>query len=277
MKSKKGSTTTTTLRTDEIRLPAGADPGACDEALIAELVANIRVLGLVNPLTVRSTAEGHVLVAGLHRFVAAQKLGLTEVPVRVVVTNDRKARAITLAENLVRAHRPALQSAALKELHELLSDGDRLDAEDGAPRTGARPGTITATAAVAGVSRSAASRALKRARVAAPEVAEAEAAGKLAPTAVDELTRLEPEQQRKVLPIALGRSRDEVRSVVNAELGSSAAKPIRQAISKFMFAVNQDAVSALPPADRRIVLEELGAAIERASGVVSRLKVPKVA
>jgi hypothetical protein len=297
-KSNSSSSTTTStaklegaavnaMRIENIRLPAGVDPTACDEALIAELTSNIRVLGLVNPVTVRQTPDGFILVAGLHRLVAAQRLGLAEIPVRVVAANDRKARAITLAENIVRAHRPS-RAAALKELHDLLSEGDTFDNQDRSPRTpeaaagepgastGPRPGTITATAAVAGVSRTTASKALKRARAAAPAVAEAEASGKIAASAVDELTRLTPVQQVKVLPLVVGRPRDEVRAVVDAQLGGS-VKPIRKAIAKFMSVVNAETVATLPPADRRAVTDELKAAVDHVTAVLVHLKVQKVA
>jgi ParB family chromosome partitioning protein len=75
-----------------------------DEQKIEELAQNIKSQGILNRLIVRRIAgtDKYELVAGGRRFRAAQKAGLSEVPVVVKKLADDESLAIALTENLQR-------------------------------------------------------------------------------------------------------------------------------------------------------------------------------
>lgn len=74
-----------------------------DQAALDELAASIREKGVLQPILVRPKAGGYELVAGERRFRAAQKAGLTEIPVHIKDLTEREALEIALVENLQRA------------------------------------------------------------------------------------------------------------------------------------------------------------------------------
>jgi len=68
-----------------------------------ELVASIKLHGILQPLLVRPVSRGgYELVAGERRYRAATEAGLSSVPVVVKELNDESAWAIALIENLQR-------------------------------------------------------------------------------------------------------------------------------------------------------------------------------
>ena len=74
-----------------------------EQEKIDELADSIREHGVLSPLTVRSIDDGYYqIIAGERRWRAARAAGLTEVPVRVVVADDRKTLELSLVENLQR-------------------------------------------------------------------------------------------------------------------------------------------------------------------------------
>ena len=74
-----------------------------DQAALAELMESIRQYGLIQPITVRPLDSGYYqIIAGERRWRAAREAGLTEVPVRVVEADDRRAMELALVENLQR-------------------------------------------------------------------------------------------------------------------------------------------------------------------------------
>lgn len=87
-----------------------------DEASLAELAASIRAQGIMQPILVRAVdatpgAERYEIVAGERRWRAAQKAGLTEVPVLVRVIPDEQALAMALIENIQRENLNPLEEA----------------------------------------------------------------------------------------------------------------------------------------------------------------------
>jgi len=101
---------------DEIRVEDGFNPrGEFDEKQLSELEASIRQSGLITALTVRPNGEGYILVAGERRLIAAERAGLTEVP--VVVRRGSDALAAAIAENLIREDLdPVEEARALERL-----------------------------------------------------------------------------------------------------------------------------------------------------------------
>ncbi len=87
---------------------------------LEDLSNSIRTKGLVQPLIVRpaSTLEGgYEIVAGERRWRAAQKAGVTQVPVIVRDLTDRQLLEIAIIENVQRADLNALEEAlGYKEL-----------------------------------------------------------------------------------------------------------------------------------------------------------------
>ncbi len=71
-------------------------------AKIAELAEDLKVRGLLEPIVVRLEDDKPVLVAGLRRTKAAEKLGWTEIDAHIVAMSADEARAAQLAENIKR-------------------------------------------------------------------------------------------------------------------------------------------------------------------------------
>ena len=70
---------------------------------VEDLMQSIKAIGLINPIVVRTTAEGPMLVAGERRLQASLKLGLNEVDVRFFENlSPEEAEVIELEENIKR-------------------------------------------------------------------------------------------------------------------------------------------------------------------------------
>ena len=82
------------------------------ENAIKELALSIREVGLLQPITLRSTASGYELVAGERRLRACKMLGMKEISA-IVVPNMRECEAALLAmiENLQREDLHFLEEA----------------------------------------------------------------------------------------------------------------------------------------------------------------------
>jgi ParB family chromosome partitioning protein len=79
---------------------------------IAELENSIRAAGLLQPVTVRSTADGAFqLVAGERRVRAATRLGWSDIPAIVADVDDQSLLTLALIENLQRADLNPLEEA----------------------------------------------------------------------------------------------------------------------------------------------------------------------
>ena len=84
-----------------------------DEAALAELAASIAAQGVLQPLVVRSKAQGGFeLIAGERRWRAAQQAGLQQVPVVLKQVSDQEASTIALVENIQREDLGAMEQAA---------------------------------------------------------------------------------------------------------------------------------------------------------------------
>jgi len=74
-----------------------------DDAALEELTDSIRQYGLIQPITVRKIDSGYYqIIAGERRWRAARAAGLSEVPVRILEADDRRAMELALVENLQR-------------------------------------------------------------------------------------------------------------------------------------------------------------------------------
>lgn len=79
---------------------------------VEALVASIREVGLLNPITVTPTDEGFALVAGMHRLEACRALGMTAVP---AITLDLDANQRIIAECDENLCAPSLTAAERAE------------------------------------------------------------------------------------------------------------------------------------------------------------------
>lgn len=92
-----------------------------DEDALAELVASIREVGLLQPVVVRPVSpKGYELVMGERRWRAVQQAGLAMIPAIVKVTTDDALLRDALLENLHRASLNPLEEAAAYQ--QLLDD-----------------------------------------------------------------------------------------------------------------------------------------------------------
>jgi ParB family transcriptional regulator, chromosome partitioning protein len=84
-----------------------------DEESLASLSESIAEIGLLQPIVVRTTDTGFVLVAGERRLRAAKRAGLTEIPAYVRPPGDDPGSLIeALVENLQREDLTPLEEAA---------------------------------------------------------------------------------------------------------------------------------------------------------------------
>ena len=90
------------IPTDAIRPNPMQPRQVFQEAGLKDLAASIRQNGILQPLTVRRTAEGWELVAGERRLRAARMAGLTHVPCLETAADDRRSALLALVENLQR-------------------------------------------------------------------------------------------------------------------------------------------------------------------------------
>jgi ParB family transcriptional regulator, chromosome partitioning protein len=78
---------------------------------LADLQASLKHSGLLQPITLRSTAGGYELVAGERRLRAATQLGWEDIPAIVRNVDDRALLSLALVENLQRADLNPIEEA----------------------------------------------------------------------------------------------------------------------------------------------------------------------
>ena len=92
-----------------------------DEAKLDELAKSISSNGVVQPLLIRRKGSRFELIAGERRWRAAQRAGLTKVPVVVRNVSDEKVLEIALIENIQREDlNPIEEARAYKKLIDTL-------------------------------------------------------------------------------------------------------------------------------------------------------------
>lgn len=112
-----------------------------DEGALDELAASIREKGLLQPLLVRRTPdERYQLIAGERRFRAAQRAGLSRVPIIVREADDGEVLELALIENLQRENLNPVEEA--RAFHRL-ADEFYLSQEDIAHRVGKSRSAVT--------------------------------------------------------------------------------------------------------------------------------------
>ena len=83
-----------------------------DEESLEELAASIREIGIIQPLTLRSTGgDSYQIISGERRFRAAKIAGLDSVPAYVRTANDSEMTEMALIENIQREDLNAIEIA----------------------------------------------------------------------------------------------------------------------------------------------------------------------
>lgn len=111
-----------------------------DETSIEELAQSIKENGIIQPLVVRKSEGNYEIIAGERRWRAAQRVGLTKVPVIIKDVSDRQALELALVENLQREDLNPIEEAAA---YEQLIEDFGLTHEEISTRIGKERSTIT--------------------------------------------------------------------------------------------------------------------------------------
>src|SRR5258706_1416323 len=82
-----------------------------DEEELASLADSVRTHGILTPVLVRPNGDGFQLIAGERRLRAAQRAGLTEVPVHVREMDEQQLLEAALVENIQRTDLNAIEKA----------------------------------------------------------------------------------------------------------------------------------------------------------------------
>ena len=114
-----------------------------DEEGLQELAESISVHGILQPLTVRETANGYYqIIAGERRWRAARLANLSEVPAVIIEADDKKAMELALIENLQRQDLNPVEEALG---YQTLVENYGLTQEEAAARVGkSRPAVANA-------------------------------------------------------------------------------------------------------------------------------------
>ncbi|MCB9253389.1 MAG: ParB/RepB/Spo0J family partition protein [Bdellovibrionaceae bacterium] len=114
-----------------------------DKAALQELVDSIKANGIIQPLIVRIRDGHYELIAGERRWRAAQKAGLTKVPVVVKeVDQDVHSLEMALIENIQRQELNCIEEAIA---YQQLVDQFQLSHEEIATRVGKSRATVANT------------------------------------------------------------------------------------------------------------------------------------
>jgi ParB family chromosome partitioning protein len=131
--SNLNSADSSLVKLADIHRPSSQPRRYFDPIALQELVASIKLHGILQPLLVRPLPQGgYELVAGERRYRAATEAGLSEVPVVVKELDDESAWAISLIENLQRSDLNPLEET--EGILQLLAIKLKLDLEE-VPRT----------------------------------------------------------------------------------------------------------------------------------------------
>jgi ParB family chromosome partitioning protein len=127
-------------RIEKIKARADQPRRRFDEERLEELKQSIVEQGIIQPIVVRRADDGFEIIAGERRWRAAQRAGLTEVPVVVQDVTSAQAFEMALVENLQREDLNPLERA---DAYRRLVEDHGLKHDELARRVGKARSTIT--------------------------------------------------------------------------------------------------------------------------------------
>ena len=141
-KSGQNSSLTGTLEIDVNKIePNPYQPRAeFSEELIAELAESIKVLGLIQPITVREASEGkYQIISGERRYRASKMAGLSTIPAYIKKTDNQGMLEMAIVENIQREN---LNSIEIAISFQRLMDECNLTQEAMSQRVGKKRATV---------------------------------------------------------------------------------------------------------------------------------------
>lgn len=141
-KSGQNGSLTGTLEIDVNKIePNPYQPRAeFSEELIAELAESIKVLGLIQPITVRETSEGkYQIISGERRYRASKMAGLSTIPAYIKKTDNQGMLEMAIVENIQREN---LNSIEIAISFQRLMDECNLTQEAMSQRVGKKRATV---------------------------------------------------------------------------------------------------------------------------------------
>ena len=94
-------------------VPNTYNPNIVPEDILAKLRAEIAQKGLCEPIIVRSSGSGYIIVDGEHRWQVCKELGFQEIPCIVQEYSDNEAKIKTLQLNYLRGSAVPIKLASL--------------------------------------------------------------------------------------------------------------------------------------------------------------------
>ena len=107
-----GSSAINEIAVDSIRPNPDQPRTTFDAEALEELATSIRELGIIQPITLRSTGDdSYMIISGERRWRAARLAGLATVPAYVRTVNDAELTEMALIENIQREDLNAIEIA----------------------------------------------------------------------------------------------------------------------------------------------------------------------
>ncbi len=111
-----------------------------DEAALDDLAESIKLLGLIQPITVRCIGSQYQIISGERRFRAAKRAGITHIPAYIRKADDQGMLEMAIVENI---QREDLDSIEIALSFQRLLEECHITQESMADRIGKKRTTIT--------------------------------------------------------------------------------------------------------------------------------------
>ena len=138
----KGKPPLILLDVDKLTVCDGQPRQHFDEASLVSLSESMKQNGLLQPLTVRKTTQGYILVAGERRLRAAKLAGMKKLPCLVVQADQSDGALLSILENLQRENLTCFEEA--RAISRLMEEWG-FSREDVSARLGVAASTLSNT------------------------------------------------------------------------------------------------------------------------------------
>ncbi len=137
----QGSSTINEIAIDQIEANPNQPRREFDDEALQELAHSIREIGIIQPITLRQTAENRFqIIAGERRWRASQLAGLKAIPAYIRTIKDENVMEMALVENIQREDLNAIEIALA---YEHLLEGSGMTQEKISERIGKSRTAIT--------------------------------------------------------------------------------------------------------------------------------------